>query len=62
VDISLSKSQLKKIETKLKKIKDQENYDSVVIERIHSGIEKMTINATNYDATIRKIETLIEGE
>ena len=61
-DISLSKSQLKKIETKLKKIKDQENYDSVVIERIHSGIEKMTINATNYDATIRKIETLIEGE
>ena len=59
-DISLDEKQLKKIETKLKKIKDQENYDSIVIERIRSGIEKMTINATNYDATMRKIENLIK--
>ena len=56
-DISLDNKQLKKIETRLKKMKDEGK-----IERIRSGIEKMTINATNYDATMRKIETLIEGE
>ena len=56
-DISLDNKQLKKIETKLKKMKDEGK-----IERIRSGIEKMTINATNYDATMRRIETLIEGE
>ena len=41
-------------EGKLKKIEDDSTR-----KKIHSGIENMTINATNYDATIRKIETLI---
>ena len=53
-DITLSTKQVAKIEGKLKVIKDKA---SVV--RIQTGIEKMTINSTNYDATMRKIETLI---
>ena len=56
-DISLDTKQIKSIEGKLKKIEDDSTR-----KKIHSGIENMTINATNYDATIRKIETLIEGE
>jgi len=53
-DISLDTKQIKSIEGKLKKIEDDSTR-----KKIHSGIENMTINATNYDATIRKIETLI---
>ena len=53
-DITLSTEQRKNIKSKLKAIKDKA---SVV--RIEAGIEKMTINSTNYDATMRKIETLI---
>ena len=53
-DITLSTEQVATIEGKLKSIKDKA---SVV--RIETGIEKMTINSTNYDATMRKIETLI---
>ena len=53
-DITLSTEQVATIEGKLKVIKDKA---SVV--RIQTGIEKMTINSTNYDATMRKIETLI---
>ena len=53
-DITLSTEQVATIEGKLKVIKDKA---SVV--RIQMGIEKMTINSTNYDATMRKIETLI---
>ena len=53
-DITLNTEQVAKIGSKLKVIKDKA---SVV--RIKAGIEKMTINSTNYDATMRKIETLI---
>ena len=53
-DITLSTEQKTAIKGKLKAIKDKA---SVV--RIKAGIEKMTINSTNYDATMRKIETLI---
>ena len=53
-DITLSDKQEANIKSKLKVIKDKA---SVV--RIQTGIEKMTINSTNYDATMRKIETLI---
>ena len=53
-DITLSTEQETAIKGKLKAIKDKA---SVV--RIEAGIEKMTINSTNYDATMRKIETLI---
>ena len=53
-DITLSTEQKTAIKGKLKRIKDKA---SVV--RIKAGIEKMTINSTNYDATMRKIETLI---
>ena len=53
-DITLSTEQKTAIKGKLKEIKDKA---SVV--RIKAGIEKMTINSTNYDATMRKIETLI---
>ena len=53
-DITLSTKQETAIKGKLKAIKDKA---SVV--RIEAGIEKMTINSTNYDATMRKIETLI---
>ena len=53
-DITLSTEQVATIEGKLKVIKDKA---SVV--RIQTGIEKLTINSTNYDATMRKIETLI---
>ena len=54
-DISLSDKQKKEIETKLKKIKDNEK----VVEKIRNSIEQMTINTTNFDATIRKIETVM---
>ena len=53
-DISLSDDQIKEIETKLKKIKDNKK----VVEKIRNSIEQMTINTTNFEATIRKIETL----
>ena len=53
-DISLSDKQKKEIETKLKKIKDNKK----VVEKIRNSIEQMTINTTNFEATIRKIETL----
>ena len=53
-DISLSDDQIKEIETELKKIKDNKK----VVEKIRNSIEQMTINTTNFEATIRKIETL----
>ena len=53
-DISLESKQLDKIKNKLKKLEDKET-----IEKIEVGIERMTINKTNFDATMRKIETLI---
>jgi len=53
-DITLSTEQKTAIKGKLKAMKDKA---SVV--KIEAGIEKMTINSTNYDATMRKIETLI---
>ena len=55
-NISLDAKQIKSIESKLKRI---DPTSSSLKEKIHSGIENMTINATNYDATIRKLETLI---
>ena len=51
-DISLSDDQIKEIETELKKIKDNKK----VVEKIRNSIEQMTINTTNFEATIRKIE------
>ena len=56
-NISLDAKQMKKIEAKLKKIKNEDK-----VGKIRSSLENMTINATNYDATLRRIETLIEGE
>ena len=56
-DISLDEKQKKSIEVKLKKIKDEGK-----IEKIRNSLNTMAINATNYDATIRRIESLIEGE
>ena len=53
-DISLEPKQLKKIEGKLNKLKDKET-----IAKIKVGIEGMSINKTNFDATIRKIDSLI---
>ena len=53
-DISLSDDQIKEIQTELKKIKDNKK----VVEKIRNSIEQMTINTTNFEATIRKIETL----
>ena len=53
-DITLSTEQVATITGKLKAIKDKAN-----VVRIKTGIEKMTINSTNYDATMRRIETLI---
>ena len=54
-DISLSDDQKKEIETELKKIKDNKK----VVDKIRNSIEQMTINTTNFEATLRKIETLI---
>jgi len=53
-DITLSTEQVATITGKLKAIKDKAN-----VVRIKAGMEKMTINSTNYDATMRRIETLI---
>ena len=53
-DISLSDKQLSKIEGKLKKLKDEG-----LIKKIKVGIESMTINKTNFDATVRKIDSYI---
>tara|TARA_Y100001963_G_scaffold56210_1_gene78579 strand:- start:891 stop:1517 length:627 start_codon:yes stop_codon:yes gene_type:complete len=54
-DISLSDDQKDEIEAKLEEIKDNEK----VVNKIRNGIDEMTINITNFEATIRKIETLI---
>tara|TARA_R100000808_G_C2148349_1_gene156485 strand:- start:310 stop:936 length:627 start_codon:yes stop_codon:yes gene_type:complete len=54
-DISLSDDQRDEIEAKLEEIKDNEK----VVNKIRNGIDEMTINITNFEATIRKIETLI---
>tara|TARA_Y100001938_G_C7945306_1_gene356468 strand:+ start:156 stop:764 length:609 start_codon:yes stop_codon:yes gene_type:complete len=53
-DISLSDKQLSKIEGKLKKLKDEG-----LVKKIKVGIESMTINKTNFDATVRKIDSYI---
>tara|TARA_R100000808_G_C2129801_1_gene139226 strand:+ start:386 stop:1003 length:618 start_codon:yes stop_codon:yes gene_type:complete len=53
-DISLEPSQLKAIKDSLKNLKDEKT-----VAKIESGIEKMTINRTNYEATMKKITTLI---
>ncbi len=53
-DISLESKQLDEIDKKLNKIKDGK-----VVEKIKVGIESMTINKTNFDATMRKINKLI---
>ena len=55
-DISLSDKQIKSIESKLKRI---DPTSSDLKEKIHRGIENMTINTTNYDATMRKLKTII---
>lgn len=52
-DISLNTEQKSTIETKLNKL------DGKVATKIRDGIDNMTINTTNYNATIRKIESLI---
>ena len=56
-DISLDEKQLKNIKAKLKKIKDEGK-----VEKIRGSIDTMIINATNFEATIRRIDSLIEGE
>ena len=56
-DISLDENQLKNIKAKLKKIKDEGK-----VEKIRGSIDTMIINATNFEATIRRIDSLIEGE
>ena len=53
-DLSLEESQIKEIESKLKKITDGDK-----IERIRASLENMAINKTNYNATMRRINTLI---
>ena len=53
-DISLDTKQVKVLKGKLDKIESD-----LTRKKIHSGIENMTINTTNYEATMRKIETLI---
>ena len=53
-DISLSNKEIEEINNKLNKIKDEK-----VVEKIKVGMEKMRINTTNFDATIRKIHSLI---
>tara|TARA_B100001250_G_scaffold387403_1_gene384760 strand:+ start:7472 stop:8080 length:609 start_codon:yes stop_codon:yes gene_type:complete len=54
-DISLDTEQLSNIKAKLNKISNKQS-----VEKIEKGLEKMTINNTNYEATMRKIETLID--
>lgn len=53
-DVSLEPSQLKAIKDSLKHLKDEKT-----VAKIESGIEKMTINRTNYEATMKKITKLI---
>jgi len=52
-DIGLSADQAKKIESKLNKL------DKEMANKIEVGIKNMTINATNFNATMRRIESLI---
>ena len=53
-DISLETKQVDNIEKKLNKIEDKAK-----VGKIKLGIENMTINKTNYDATMRRINSLI---
>ena len=53
-DISLDKSQLQRIEAKLKKVKDNK-----VVNKIRKSIEGLTINSKNLEATLRRIDTII---
>lgn len=53
-DIALEPTQLRDIEKSLKEMKDKET-----VAKIRAGIDTQTINKTNYEATMRKINTLI---
>ena len=53
-DITLDSDQKKTINSKLKELKDES-----IIKKIKLGIERMTINKTNYDKTIEKINKYI---
>ena len=55
-DITLDSDQKKTINSKLKELKDES-----IIKKIKLGIERMTINKTNYDKTIEKINKYIGG-
>ena len=55
-DITLDSDQKKTINSKLKELKDES-----IIKKIKLGVERMTINKTNYDKTIEKINKYIGG-
>jgi hypothetical protein len=55
-DISLSEEQLSKLDVYL------EQLDEATANKIRQGIEGQTINSANFDATIRKIESIIKGD
>jgi len=53
-DVSLDESETNRIKAKLKKVKSKE-----VVSKIEASIDKMAINKTNLDATMRRLETII---
>jgi hypothetical protein len=55
-DISLSEDQLSVIEIHL------ESVDNATKSKIKSGIENQTINSKNFDATLRKIKSIIDNK
>ena len=60
-DISLSEEQLDKLEEELVKLEFLGDEKKPVISKIRKGIEGQTINNTNFDATVRKLNTITEG-
>ena len=53
-DISLDKEQLKTLNLKLKKIKDENK-----VGKVRKSIDNMIINSTNYSSTIRRLDIII---
>jgi len=58
-DITLSEEQSDKIETLLVALEFLED-TKPIINKVRSGIEKQTINSKNFEATMRKLETIKE--
>ena len=53
-DLKLSEEQVESINKLLDKV------DSAMVEKVKAGMEDLSVNSTNYEATIRRLEQIKE--